>query len=267
MKKYIYLLVFIIVSLYWAPLIWFFSQSVRLEKEIFAIPPRIIPSVLTLEPFEMIFSFFRFGTPFVQSFFVAGGVILVTLLISIPTAYGLSRYPLPGSNWILLLVIGCRMIVPAALLVPLYKLLSVGGLINTPFAIIIGHLTLVLPLGIWLLKTYFDGLPIELEESAKIDGMSTLQTIRKIIIPLSAPGITVVALFAYMLSWMDYMFATSLATSYKVGSTAIAGMVSQWKIWWAPIAAGGIMYALPMIIIVLFLQKYIVKGVTAGAIK
>jgi len=267
MKKYRDALIFVIILLYLAPMIWFFSQSFRLEKEIFAIPPRIIPNVFTTEPYETLFTYLDFSTPFARSFLVAGGVILVTLLIAIPTAYGLSRYPFPGSNWILLMVISCRMMVPAALLVPLYKLLNLGGLINTPFAIIIGHVTLILPLAIWLLKTFFDGLPIEVEESARIDGMSTLQTIRRIIIPLSAPGITVVALFAYILSWMDYMFAASFASSYKVGSTAIAGMVSTWKIWWGPIAAGGVMYALPMVIIVLCLQKYIVRGVTAGAIK
>lgn len=256
-----------VLIFYMAPILWVFSQSIKTERDIFAIPPVWIPTSPTLDNYYQVFTFFRFASPMLNSIVVSGFTVLITLALAVPAAYGLSRYKFPGAKILSLAIVACRMIVPPALLVPLFNVLNAFHLINTPLAIIVGHLTWTLPLGIWLLISFFDALPVELEEAAMIDGMSTLQIIQKIILPLSAPGIAVVTLFSFMASWNEFMFASIFATSYKVGGTAIAGMVSTYKIWWGPISASGLIYSLPMIIIAFFAQKYVVRGLLQGAIK
>ncbi len=263
----LYLILAATLIVYMSPILWLFSQSIKREVDIFALPPVWIPTQPTLQNYAELFNFFNFATALTNSVTVTGTTLVITLLLAIPAAYGLSRYKFPGSKILLLAIIACRMIVPPALLVPLYNVLSLFGLINTPLAIIVGHLTWTLPLGIWLLIGFFDTLPEDIEEAAMMDGMSTLQLIIRIVLPVSAPGIAVVSLFTFMTSWNEFMFASIFATSYRVGGTAIAGMVSTYKIWWGDIAAGGLIFSIPMIVVAIVAQKYIVQGLTYGAIR
>jgi ABC-type glycerol-3-phosphate transport system permease component len=267
-RRVVYYSIISAIAIIWLfPIAWFFLQSIRFENDIFAIPPVLIANNYTLEHFVNLFDEFSFATALFHSIVVVVGTMAVTLVLAVLAGYGLSRYRFRFSNWILVGVVGCRMIAPPALLIPLYNLLESVNLIDTPVAIMIGHLTLALPLAILLLKSFFDELPVEIEQAAMMDGMSTLQIITKVIVPISTPGIAVSMIFTYIVSWMDFMFAVSLATSYHVASTALAGMMSTYKIYWGEIAAGGIVYSILPIVIVLLLQKYIVKGVLAGAIK
>ena len=263
----LYLVLAAVLIVYMFPILWLFSQSIKRDVEIFAMPPVWFPTNPTLANYEEVFNFFGFGTALVNSFIVTGTTLVITLLLSIPAAYGLSRYKFPGAKILLLAIIACRMIVPPALLVPLFNVLNSFGLINTPIAIIVGHLTWTLPLGIWLLIGFFDTLPEDIEEAGMMDGMSTLQLIVKVVLPVSAPGIAVVSLFTFMTSWNEFMFASIFATSYRVGGTAIAGMVSTYKIWWGDIAGAGLIFSVPMIIVAIVAQKYIVQGLTYGAIR
>jgi multiple sugar transport system permease protein len=263
----LYIILAVVLIVYMSPILWLFSQSIKREVDIFSIPPVWIPSQPTFQNYAELFNFFGFGTALANTITVTGTTLIITLALAIPAAYGLSRYKFPGSKILLLIIVACRMIVPPALLVPLYSVLNALGLINSPIAIVVGHLTWTLPLGIWLLIGFFDTLPEDIEEAAMMDGMSTLQLIARVVLPVSAPGIAVVSLFTFMTSWNEFMFASIFATSYRVGGTAIAGMVSTYKIWWGDIAAGGLIFSIPMIIVAIVAQKYIVQGLTYGAIR
>jgi multiple sugar transport system permease protein len=249
------------------PIVWIFSQSIKTEAEIFSIPPVLVPRQVTLDNFIEVFDYFGFAVPLLRSLLVAGSTTLITIVIAALGGYGLSRYPIPGAKFVLLFIIVTRMIMPAALLTPMYYVFNFFGLIDTPFAIIIADLTMTVPLGVWLLKAFFDDLPIEIEEAALIDGAGTLGIIWRIVVPIAMAGIIVVALLSFQASWSDYMLAVSFAPGFRVGSTAIAGMISSYKIWWGDIAAGGLLFSIPLIIIAVVLEKYLVRGLTAGAVK
>jgi multiple sugar transport system permease protein len=267
-RKYaVYLTIFVVILVYMSPVVWLFSQSIKTERDIFSFVPVWIPSNPTLQNYVDVFGYFQFAIPLAHSVLVAGCTTLLTLAVAVPSAYALSRYKFPGVRTLLLAIVVARMIVPPALLTPLYEMLKLFGLINTPVAIIIAHLTLTFPLAVWLIKAFFDELPVEIEEAAMVDGTSTLEIITKVVLPLSAPSLAVVSILSFVDSWNEYMFASLFASSYRVGSTAIAGMLSTYKIWWGSISAGGLIFSLPMIAIALFAQKYIVSGILAGAVK
>jgi len=263
----LYVILLVVLVVYVSPILWLFSQSIKRQVDIFAIPPVWVPSQPTLSNYQEVFSLFNFESALTNSLVVTGTTLAVTLLLAIPAAYGLSRYKFPGARMVLLAIVACRMIVPPALLVPLYNVLNTLNLIDTPMALIIGDLTWTLPLGIWLLIGFFDTLPQDIEEAAMMDGMSTLQLILRVVLPVSAPGIAVVSLFTFMTSWNEFLFASIFATSYRVGGTAIASMVSTYKIWWGDIAAAGLIFSIPMIVVAIVAQKYIVQGLTYGAIR
>jgi multiple sugar transport system permease protein len=268
MKKTVfYCLSALLVIVTLLPIVWIFSQSMKTEAEIFSIPPVLIPKQVTLGNFIEVFSYFGFAVPLLRSLLVAGSTTLITIVIAALGGYGLSRYPVPGAKFVLFFIIVTRMIMPAALLTPLYYVFNFFKIIDTPIAIIIADLTMTVPLGVWLLKAFFDDLPTEIEEAAMIDGTSTFEIIWRIVVPIAMSGIIVVALLSFTASWSDYMLAVSFAPGFRVGSTAIAGMVSSYKIWWGDIAAGGLLYSIPLMIIAVMLEKYLVRGLTAGAVK
>jgi ABC-type glycerol-3-phosphate transport system permease component len=238
-----------------------------MEKDIFASPPIWIPSTPTTEAYSVIFTLFKFGESIMNSIIVAAATTIITLALAVPAAYGFSRYKFPGSNLMLLGIIFCRMIIPSSLILPLYEVMRLMRLLDTPVAIIISHLTYTVPFTIWFLKGFFDELPAEIEEAGMIDGMYISQILLRLILPLAAPAIAVASMFAFVFSWNEFMFATSLATSFRTGPVAIAGMVSTYKIWWAEIAAAGIILSLPILILSFWLQKYLVRGLTFGAVK
>jgi ABC-type glycerol-3-phosphate transport system permease component len=215
----------------------------------------------------MLFSHFNFGAAFTNSIMTAITSTILTLCLAILAAYGFSRYRFKGSTALLLFLVFVRMCVPASLLVPLYEVLDAFNLINTPIAIIIGQLTWTVPFSIWLLKGFFDELPKELEEAAYVDGASTLRMIRSIVIPIAIPGIAVATIFAFMTSWMEFLFSVSFATSYKVSTTCIASMITRYKVYWGEIAAGGLIFSIPSIIVAAAFQQYFIRGLTVGAVK
>jgi len=259
--------VIIILILYMFPLIWLSLASIKTDNEIFSIPPVWIPERPTLDHFTKVFTYYKFGTALSNSVIIATTTTLISVVLSVLAAYGFSRYGFSGTSWIFISIFFLRTIVPASLLVPLYDTMEKLGLINTVYSVILGHLTFSLPVAVLLLKGFFDELPVELEEAAAVDGMSTLQIIRRVIFPIAIPGIVVTALFTFWGSWNEVLFSVAFTTANPTGCVALSLMRTRYKFFWGEIAAGGLLYTIPLIVIAFILQKYLVRGLTMGAIK
>ncbi|MEM2111066.1 MAG: carbohydrate ABC transporter permease [Candidatus Bathyarchaeia archaeon] len=263
---YIALIIVAIFALF--PFAWLISVSFKPEKEIFTENPRWIPENPTIENYTLLFTKFRFYEALTNSALIAVMCTAITVAFSSIAAYGFSRYKFPGIGVMLAILMFFRMFIPASLLVPLYDLFKFFGLLNTIYAIVLGQLCTTLPFTIWLLKGFFDELPVELEEAAFVDGMSPLQTLVRVVLPIALPGLITAALFAFWGSWNEFMFALSFATSYaRTGTVAISFMMSEYKIWWGSVASGGLVLALPTLLVSYVMQKYMVRGLTAGAIR
>jgi len=263
-----YIALMIVVVFAVLPFAWIFTVSVKPESEIFTSNPSWIPLKPTIENYNFLFEHFRFDEALINSTVIAVLCTTITIAFSSIAAYGFSRYKFPGVGIMLVILMFFRMFIPASLLVPLYDLFKFFGLINTIYAIVLGQLCTTLPFTIWLLKGFFDELPVEIEEAAFVDGMSPFQTLVRVVLPIALPGLITAALFAFWGSWNEFLFALSFATSSaRTGTVAISFMMSEYKIWWGSIAAGGLVLAVPTLVVSYVLQKYMVRGLTAGAIR
>ena len=195
-------------------------------------------------------------------------VVTVTVL-ALPCAYAMARLRLPGRNVILGLLLIMRMIPVVALAIPLFAVFSTVGLLDTLWALIITHTAAKLPVAIWLLMGFIQDLPKEVEESAQVDGASTLRTLIQIISPMIAPGLGASAVITFLFTWNDFLIALTL-TSSKDAQTLTVGLtnfVTQYGIDWGPMAAAGVLMVIPVLIFVWFAQGLLVKGLVTGAVR
>jgi len=261
--------IYIILVIYLFPIIHIFLASFKPEAEIFSIPPTILPRKVTLEHYERIMKVFNFPLYLRNSLIIAVFSTLISVSLGSIAAYGFSRYKFPASRAIFLSVLLSRMLPPISIAIPLYVIFRHLGLLDTPIAVILGHCTYQIPFVIWLMKSFFDDIPHELEEAGLVDGMSPFQVFRKITLPLSIPGLTVATIFAFMSSWNDLIFAVTLTMSDEARTIPVgmSFLQTETKIYWGEIAAIGFIHSIPLLLITFILQKYLVKGLTLGAIK
>jgi len=200
---------------------------------------------------------------------VAITVALVTVLISIVIAYVVTRYRVPGKMAIIGSMLYAYMFPPMLLAIPLLSIFAYIGIADHLLAVVMAHCTLSIPLGVWILWGFFQTLPFHLEEAAMVDGCSRAGAFVRVVLPLSAPGIITVAIFAFLLSWTDYIFALVLVTSdtNKTLPVGLASVLGSYDARWGELMAGATLIALPLFIIFLFLSRYFIKGLAAGALK
>jgi multiple sugar transport system permease protein len=259
------------------PILWLVSASVSTRAEILAVPPHWIPHAPTLKNYLDILlpgasasEIARtIGITLVNSFRVASSVTIICLILGAMAAYALVRIPFRSTKPIMVGILGTRMIPEISLVIPLFILASRLSLTNTHSVLIITYLTFALPFAIWLMASFFQTIPFELEDAARIDGCSRLQTLIKIIIPISAPGLISTGLFVFLLAWDEFFYAlifTSTLAS-KTVPVALAEFVGRYVTDINAMMAGGIIAALPPVILAVIFQRYIVSGLTAGAVK
>ena len=203
-----------------------------------------------------------------NSVVIATGVSILTLLISLPAAYTFSRYKSRTSKVVLLSLLFFRMIPSITLAIPLYLFMWQLGILGTEPSLIFGHLVYTVPLSAWLMKGFYDVLPVEIEEAALVDGASRFRLLAKIVLPLSRPGIAVSMMFSFLISYIEYLFAVILLKSATATiPVRLAFFISPHMILWRPLACTALLSALPTIVLFLFLQKHLVRGLTFGAVK
>ncbi|WP_432534162.1 carbohydrate ABC transporter permease [Kineococcus arenarius] len=253
----------VVVSLLWlAPLLWALDTSLKPEAETTAVPPQWIPeSGFTLDAYRSVLGSDDLITWFVNSTVVAIAVTVLTVAVSALAAYGFSRTSFRGKNLLLALTVAGIMVPPQILIVPLYKQLIVMGLVDTYWGIILPQL--VAPAMVFILKKFFDGVPKELEEAARVDGAGTFRIFWQIIMPLSRSIIAAVAIFVFIGAWNNFLWPL-IVTSDPNLMTLPVGLVtvqSTFGIRYAQVMASAILAGLPLIIVFMLFQRQIIKGV------
>lgn len=259
------ILVFIIVF----PILWMIKISITPTSEVLEIPPRWIPSKINFSGYMDLLdrNFLRY---YLNTIVVAFGTVIICLTVGILAAYSFSRFNYFGKNTLMVITLTTQMFPWALLIISLYLFFVKTSLLNNYFGLIIAHTTFALPLTIWIIKSYFDTIPKEIEESAEIDGCSKLRSLLTILIPMSYPGIMAAGIYTFLFSWNDFLFGLTLTTKDDMRILA-PGMaltfIGQFQYRWVEMMAAAISVTVPVVIMFLFLQKYFVEGLTAGAVK
>ena len=270
-KIFLYLSVAVFLTFILLPFVEMFYASLRPLKHLFRSPYQFYSNDLSFWAYsEMWNTVPRLGRYIFNSFFLASCVAILTLLFVIPAAYSFARFNFPFKNGTLYLLLAVNMFTGPVLIIPLYKMLRALSLLNTYYAMIVPGVAFLIPTSIWLLKSYFQKIPIELEEAAFVDGASRLQILRHIIAPLSTPGLAVVGIYAFIGAYaQQFLFAISF-NQKKEFMPLPAGLyefIGYQTVKWNEMMAASLVGIVPVLLVFIFLQKYIVEGLTVGAVK
>ena len=270
-KILIYFGIFVFMTFILLPFIEMFYASLRPLDHLFRSPYQFYSDDLSFWAYrEMWNTVPMLGRYIFNSFFLASCVAILTLIFVIPAAYAYARFKFPAKNTSLYVLLAINMFSGAVILIPLYKLLRTLGLLNSYQSMIIPGVAFLIPTAIWLLKSYFEKIPIDLEEAAFVDGASRVQILRHIIAPLSTPGLVVVGIYAFIGSYaQQFLFAITFnqKKEYMPIPSGLYEFIGYTTVKWNEMMAASLVGIAPVLIIFLFLQKYIVAGLTSGAVK
>jgi len=249
------------------PILWMIVSSVRPADQLFQPDPSIVPTGVTTAWYEEVFGSGALRW-FANSFVVAAATTLVSLVLGTAAGYAVTRFTFPGRR-VLLACLGVSYLFPAILLlVPLYLVLSSLGLVGGLVGIVIGHLTITLPLTTWLMKSFVEAVPRDLEEAAWVDGLGYLGAFLRVTLPLLRTGLATTAMFAFILSWDEFLLASVIAQGDNVTApVGMAGLVTSFDIRWGAIMALSTLVTIPVVVLFFVLQRYYEKGLTAGSVK
>lgn len=267
-KKYlIYLLIAIIVVFFAFPVFWLLETAFKAEKDFLSIPPKIFFSP-TVENFKEVLNKRDFGNAYKNSLIVCSVAIVLSTVIGVPAAYALSRFRFRGRKFLSFYILSTRFFPPVVVVIPFFQIFSRLRMTNTLTAMILIYLVAILPLVIWVMVGFFADIPFELEESACIDGASPIKIFTKIALPLVKPGIVAVVILGLIGAWNELLYATILTgTDTRTLPVAIYSFVSYEEIAWGNLCAASVLAIAPVVIFTIFLQKYLVSGLTFGAVK
>lgn len=261
-------LIALVLALYAFPYAYLVLTSVKPAIEAVAIPPTVLPSRLDSGNYERILSDPAITGSFGNSIVIATMSTALALLLAIPAAYGVTRFGTRLGQVFTIGVLLTRMVPYVSIGIPFVAIMRSLNLSDTHLAVALAHTTINLPLAIWLMASFFEGLPAELEEAARVDGCTRLGALVRVILPLAAGGIAVTAIFAFLASWSEFLFALLLTSvDAKTAPVVVAQFKSQFSIDWGTMTALSTLYSLPVVVLALILQRRIVAGLTLGAVK
>lgn len=276
-KIFLTLLTIPVLLFIFLPILWLVSASLSTQVELYAVPTHWIPQNPTFQNYLDIFlpsgaatSVPRtFAVSIWNSFKIASVVTLICIVIGSCAAYALVRIPFRFNHTIQIGILGTRMIPEVSLVLPLFIIASSLALINKPGVLIITYLSFALPFAIWMMAAFFQTVPLELEEAARLDGCTRLQILFKVVMPIAVPGLISTAMFTFLLAWDEFFYALIFTSTLdaKTAPVAIAEFVGRYAVNITGMMAGGVLVALPPIILAFIFQRYIVSGMTAGAVK
>jgi multiple sugar transport system permease protein len=257
-----------LLGFYAVPYAWQLLTSVKPEAESLRLPP-LLPSRFTLEHYQVVLTQSAVPRALGNSLAVAALTTALVVLVGLLAAYAIARLPVPAKGWLLLGVVAATAFPQIATVSPLFLLMRAFALRDTWTALVLAHTALGLPLVIWLLAGFIREIPAELEQAAAIDGAARAQVIRWIVLPLVAPGAASVALLTFLLSWNEFLYAYTFSATEasRTVPVALALFPGVFEVPWGDIAAASILASLPPVIIVLALQRYLVRGLLAGALR
>ena len=271
--KFSYLLfvfsLILIFIIFFFPFFWIISSSFKSPEEIILKIPTYFPHSFTFEHYYKLIITSDFVNYLINSLIVSFSSMFISVCLSLLAAYGLHKLKFYGNKVVEQGLLVTYAFPGVILLIPMYLMLSKIGILNSYFALIIINVTFASPFAVWMLKAFFKMIPVEVEEAAYMDGASRFRILISIIIPLAAPGIASIAIFCFVISWTEYMFASVLISGDNLRTlpVGLAAIVGQYQIDWGFLLAGATLASLPVILLFVFVGKYFVSGLTEGAIK
>lgn len=254
-----------------SPFIWMLLTSLKSREELYATPLQYLPRHPTLENYvdawtSPVTPFSRF---FLNSLWVCSVTMVATTAVSVLAGYAIARFRFAGRDVLLLIFLATQMFPSVLLIAPLLTQWRALGLIDTYQALIYSNFSFTVPFTVWMMVGYFSSIPRDLEESAMIDGCNHFGALCRVVLPLAAPGIAATAIFAFVVSWSELLFAISFTTEtdMRTLSAGLLYMVGQYEVQWGPLSAGVIMSTVPVAVLFVFLQRHLIHGLTAGAVK
>lgn len=249
------------------PILWVVSMSLRPEGDVLTYPVQFVPEELTLEAYRQVIGPSRVWLW--NSTKVALLQAIGILLVCVPAAYAFSRFEFRGRRHVLFGILLFQMISPVVIVIPMYRVMSTLGLMDTHFGLILLYIGLQVPFSTWLLKSYFDTIPKQLDDAARVDGCSRLQTLWHVLMPSMLPGVAVVVIFNFVFSWSEFVMAFTILRSSSLFtiSVGVFAFDGQYTAAWTLIAAVSVLAILPLIVMFVVLQRYFIRGLTEGAVK
>lgn len=268
-KAAFYLTVAALVVLSFFPLYWLFISSLKPKSQLFSMPPKWYTLNPTLEHYIGAFTMQPLGRYYWNSTLVALLALLITLVLGCMIAYAVARLRFAGKSAVLLLVIATSMFPPMTMVLPIFSGLRDVGLLNTRFGLSMTHAAFSLPMVIWLLSALFKEVPRELEDSAMIDGYNRLQTFVRIMLPLAAPSMATASILVFVNSWNEFLFAFTLMSEASRRTLPVGIMMfpGEYEFPWSTISAAIVVSVVPLVLVILAFQRFVIQGLTNGAIK
>lgn len=267
-RALLWLILIAVVLLYGFPFLYMLFTSFKTPLETISVPPKLLPSVWTVDNYISALTRDGVLASFINSIITAVLSTLISLALAIPAAYAVTRFRTRTGRVFIVLALVARMVPPIVIGVPMISIFRNLGISDTSLALAIAHTTISLPLSIWLMSSFFEAVPGELEEAAKIDGNGRLGALWRVVIPVTAGGVAVTAIFAFLASWNEFLFALLLtAVRSQTTPIVIANFQTQFGLDWGSMTALAVIYSIPVILLTLLLQRHIVAGLTLGAVK
>ncbi len=254
------------------PFVWMISTSFKPATEVYS-QPTFIPENPTLKGYQSMIlgksKNFNMKTWMVNSIIVSTSTTFFSLIIASLGGYGLSRFRFAGRKTLGYIILMTQVLPGSLLIIPLYVVLNNLNLLNSLMALVIAYTTFAIPFCTWTMKGFFDTIPLSLDEAASVDGCSRIKTFVTVILPLTVPGLVATGIFSFIAGWNEYLFASIFVQKYAKWTlpVGISTSVGQYSTDWASVMAGAVIITIPIVILFLLLQKYLVSGMTAGAVK
>jgi len=251
------------------PLFWMALTSIKPDREIITATPSFWTAGAHLNAYRRLFDETKFETYFFNSIFVAGGSTLLTIAVAVLAAYGITRFRFKGRETIATVMLFTYMFAPIMIVIPFYIMMRKLGLTNSHFGLMLSYTSFSLPFSMWLLRSFFQSIPLELEEAAMIDGASRPQAVARVIVPMALPGVIAVSIFTFIVAWNDYLFARVLIgrDDLKTLPLGIQDLYESSVTDWGMIMAAGVVITIPALLFFAAVQRHLIAGWGAGGVK
>ncbi|WP_214079193.1 carbohydrate ABC transporter permease [Mesotoga sp.] len=264
----LYMTIAIVIMIIVFPYYWMIKESID-RGSIFKFPPDLWPRKISLESYKSIIDERPLLQWFGNTLVVALLTTAITLAAALLSGYSLSRFRNRTNRAIGFIFLSTQMLPATLLVIPMFVIFRSLNMVDNLFSLVLANTAFALPMGLWMMKGFIDGIPREIDEAGRIDGCNRMQILVKLIIPLVAPGMVAVAVFAFILAWGDFFFARNLISSQSkwLVSVGLSSFVGEYSIQWDQMLSASVMFSLPPVLFYLFFEKYLVRGLTMGAVK
>jgi len=258
--------VFLLVLFVAFPLIWMIMSSLKGPAEIFSAQPTLLPHKVTFVNYQTLLNRTNFGHWFVNTIIVAIGTIALVIAVATLGAYSLCRFQYPGRRLVSVAILFTYFFPPVLMLVPIFLILLRLHLLNSYLGLILANSTFALPFAVWFLRSFFESMPVQIEEAAMIDGAPRVRVLFDVVLPQALPGIIAVSIFSFIGSWNEYLFASTIMSRdlRKTLSPGIANLANSNDILWGPLMAASVLVTVPILIFFIFLQQRLVGSVRSS---